>query len=127
MVKVDTITISGRTIPLAFDVAALLEVEEKHGSMDGLMDAIKAEEHAAAKRVELVMLLAERGEKHAPTGTPVTREWLKDYASPHDLGVLLAAAIKNASRNLSGEKSPGKDKPIDVTLQEIESKNAPGG
>ena len=127
MVKVDTVTLhGGRAVPLAFDVAALIELEEKYGSMDGAMDAINAPQHSAQARLDFVMIIARCGEKHAPTGTPVEDAWLMQHTAPHELAALLREAIRNAGKNLTGNDAPEKKRTVDVTLEELERKNAPG-
>ena len=126
MVKVDQITICNRTIPLAFDTAALLAIEKEGSTLGAVIEAISEAPHTAA-RMDLVLRCAACGEKHAATGTPIDADWLGKHTSPLDLEQLAVAAVGNIMTNMRGEKSGAKkDAPVDVTLEELERKNVEG-
>lgn len=123
MVKVASVTVDGRKIDLAFDTRALIDVEERYGSMQAVADAVNGGK--TMEQLELILILARGGDRRKPEDCcgDLTAEWLIDNAAPHEIKALYAAAISNITDNLTGRESAPEAGPVDVTLVELEGKN----
>lgn len=121
MINVYKQTIAGRTIALAFDLQAWVDVEEKFGSLQDLFDQLPKLD----ARFEMLAILARGGaRRHPELSGDLNHDWLINNASPHELVELVNNASHNIADNMAGRETIAKDKPVDIFLEELNAKNA---
>lgn len=121
MINVYTQVIAGRTIALAFDMQAWVDVEATFGGLSEMAEKLPGLD----ARFDLIAILARGGARKKPElSGAIDRQWLIDNATPHEMMMLVNAANHNIADNMAGRETVQNDKPVDVTLEELEAKNA---
>lgn len=121
MINVHTQVINGRTIALAFDVQAWVDVEEHFGGIAEMEEKLERLD----ARFALLEIMARGGARKRPElPGKLDRDWLINNATPHEVMELYKAAKVNMIANFRGEEVRKDEKPVDVVLEELKAKNA---
>ena len=117
------IRIGARALRLRLNMAALEDIEAQYGTLGGLLDALASGERALEAMYDALAILA-NGELQAQEKDPdVTPAWIRCRMRPGQIGAAQAAmqaAIAEGMRMEEGDADG--DGPVDVVLEEIESK-----
>ena len=128
-----TVVINDREFNLVYTSAAMLEIIEKFGDVEGMADKLQQNQAEAARIVPwLIALLANQGVMletgNAKPSNPdlIDSDWVALYTMPKDWEYLMgecmsAIAIGNGTYHEAPDEGP-----VDVVLEELE-KNAEAG
>ena len=128
-----TVVINDKQFNLVYTSAAMLEIIEKFGDVEGMADKLQQNQAEAARIVPwLIALLANQGVMletgNAKPSNPdlIDSDWVALYTMPKDWEYLMgecmsAIAIGNGTYHEAPDEGP-----VDVVLEELE-KNAEAG
>ena len=128
-----TVAINDKQFNLVYTSAAMLEIIEKFGDVEGMADKLQQNQAEAARIVPwLIALLANQGVMletgNAKPSNPdlIDSDWVALYTMPKDWEYLMgecmsAIAIGNGTYHEAPDEGP-----VDVVLEELE-KNAEAG
>ena len=128
-----TVVINDKQCNLVYTSAAMLEIIEKFGDVEGMADKLQQNQAEAARIVPwLIALLANQGVMletgNAKPSNPdlIDSDWVALYTMPKDWEYLMgecmsAIAIGNGTYHEAPDEGP-----VDVVLEELE-KNAEAG
>lgn len=120
-----TLKAGGRELLLRYDLQAMWDIEEEHGSMDALLEKMDGRDKPAAATAFLVACMVNAGERYR-TGKDeidaVTPEWLRKNLSPGQLCKARRMALEAMVLGNHREFVADDDGDVDETLAEIRQK-----
>ena len=120
-----TLKAGNREMLLRYDLQALWDIEEEHGSIEALLEKMDGRDKPAAATAFLVACMANAGERYR-TGRDdidaVTPEWLKKNLSPGQMNKARGMALKAMVLGNYREYAADDDGDVDETLAEIRKK-----
>lgn len=127
------VEINGKPYKLVYTSAAMLEIMERFGDVEGMAEKLQADPVEAAKIVPwLVSLLCNQGTMLVTGNTKptnpdlLTPELVALWTMPKDWEHLMGESMTAIAIG-NGTYHEGQEGPVDVTLEEIErEKNADG-
>lgn len=120
MINVYTQVVTGRTIALAFDTQAWLDMEDRFGSLADMAES----QNMLSTRLDMLVILSRGGARKRPEASEIDRDWLISSVAPHELLELVGNANRNIADNMAGRETIKNDEPVDVVLEELNAKNA---
>ena len=115
-------SVGEKTLTFRYDVQALCEIEEDHGTLDALLDKMSGEDKPTQAQLYLIACTANAGARFRAEAETVTPEWLRDHLSP---GQLVKARVMAQAAIMVGmhrENALDDDGDVDETLEEIRKK-----
>lgn len=119
-----TMQAGGRELLFAFDTQAWLDIEERLGSIDALLDAINDNKKPLTSSMELAAVTATCGERRRGSADVITVAWLTEHLTPRQIkraNSLARTALTVGMRRETVEQD--EDEVIDVVLAELDAKN----
>lgn len=120
MINVCTQVVAGRTVALAFDTQAWLDMEDRFGSLADMAES----QSKLSTRLDMLVILSRGGARKRPEASEIDRDWLISCVAPHELLELVGNANRNIADNMAGRETIKNDEPVDVVLEELNAKNA---
>lgn len=120
MINVCTKVVAGRTVALAFDTQAWLDMEDRFGSLADMAES----QNKLSTRLDMLVILSRGGARKRPEANEIDRDWLIGCVAPHELLELVSNANRNIADNMAGRETIKNDEPVDVVLEELNAKNA---
>lgn len=120
-----TISISGRELPMAFDVRAwICEIETKFGSLAEMTSRLSGQKQPITAGIDMLQIVINAGIRRTGGGDKITRDWLMDNLQPAEVvrSIRLGQQVIMESFAQT-EASDAQDEPVDEVLAALEKKD----
>lgn len=120
-----TATVAGRELPMAFDVRAWVEdLEPRFGDVSAMVEEIGGRDKPITAGVDMLVLVVNAGFRSRGSKERITRDWLMDNLEPGQTPKLIGDGQTAIFRAFAQEEKTEEDQ-VDEVLAEL-AKKEPG-
>lgn len=115
-------SVGEKTLTFRYDVQALCEIEEDHGTLDALLDKMSGKDRPTQAQLYLIACTVNAGARFRGEAEGATPEWLRAHLSPGQLTKARVMAQAAVMVGMHRENALDDDGDVDETLEEIRKK-----
>lgn len=115
-------SVGEKTLTFRYDVQALCEIEEDHGTLEALLDKMSGKDRPTQAQLYLIACTANAGARFRREAEGVTTEWLRANLSPGQMTKARMMAQAAVMVGMHRENALDDDGDVDETLEEIRKK-----